>query len=97
MPDLRIDLDRMRMVGDDLHRVAREFDGADVRSDGIAEATGHPGLADAVRSFAHSWNDTREEMTGGITALGDAAAAIAEAFTQTDADLAAAVSGGGGE
>ncbi|MEU1971203.1 hypothetical protein ABZ477_06095 [Microbacterium sp. NPDC019599] len=95
MPDLRVDLERMRAVGADLNRVAHEFEGADVRSDGIADATGHPGLADAVRSFAHSWNDTREEMTGGIRALGDAASAIADGFGQTDADLAAAISGEG--
>ena len=95
MPDLRVDLDRMRTVGSDLHRVAGEFEQADVRSDGIADATGHAGLADAVRSFAHSWNDTREEMTGSVRALGDAAAAIADGFGQTDANLAAALSGAG--
>jgi hypothetical protein len=91
MADLRVDLERLREVGTDLGRIGNEFDQANVRSDSLADATGHPGLADAVRSFAHAWDDTRADMLGGIQGMAEAASAIADAFTQTDGDLAAAL------
>jgi hypothetical protein len=90
MPDLKIDLDAVRAIGSDLKSLAGEFEGANVRSDALAEAVGHSGLSDAVRSFAHSWDDTREDMLEGIKGLGEAAGVIADVFAQTDADLEAA-------
>ncbi|HEX5857127.1 MAG TPA: hypothetical protein VFY91_03365 [Microbacterium sp.] len=90
MPDLKIDLDAVRAIGSDLQSLAGEFEGANVRSDGLADAVGHAGLADAVRSFAHSWDDTREKMVEGIKGLGEATTVIADVFMQTDADLEAA-------
>ncbi len=91
MPDLRVDIDRMRSVGLDLARIGGEFESANVRSDSVADATGHDGLAEVVRSFAHSWDDTREAMVGGIKGLGEASTMIADAFTQTDSELARAL------
>jgi hypothetical protein len=88
MADLRFDLDAVRDIASDLRTIASEFRDANVGSERIADATGHPGLADAVRSFAHSWDDTREEMLGTIEGLGEATDAIADAFAQTDSDLA---------
>ena len=41
MADLRIDTERVRAVGTGLTRIAREFEQANVRSDQIADATGH--------------------------------------------------------
>lgn len=93
MPDLKIDLESVRAVGTDLGRIATEFESASVRSDRIAEATGHDGLAEAVRSFAHSWDDTREDMLESVRGLGEATSAIADVFEQTDAELAAAMAG----
>ncbi|PZU47566.1 MAG: hypothetical protein DI566_05375 [Microbacterium sp.] len=93
MSDLRIDTERVRAVGTGLARIAHEFENANVRSDQIAEATGHDGLADAVRSFAHSWDDTRSDMTESITGLGEATTAIADTFEQADQELAAAMDG----
>ncbi|MCR2799925.1 MULTISPECIES: hypothetical protein [unclassified Microbacterium] len=91
MPDLKIDLEQVRAVGTDLGRIAREFESANVRSDRIAEATGHDGLADAVRSFAHSWDDTREDMLESVRGLGEATTAIADVFAETDVELASAI------
>ena len=93
MADLRLDTERVRTVGAGLTRIAAEFQNANVRSDRIAEAVGHDGLADAVRSFAHAWDDTREDMTSSITGLGEATTAIADTFEQADQELAAAMDG----
>lgn len=93
MSDLRIDTEQVRAVGSGLTRIAAEFADANVGSDRIAEAVGHAGLADAVRSFAHSWDDTREDMTESIKGLGEATSAIADIFEQADGELAAAMDG----
>ncbi|GAA2010323.1 type VII secretion target [Microbacterium ulmi] len=91
MTHLRVDIDRMRSVGLDLGRIGGEFENASATSDGAAAHAGHDGLADTIRSFARSWDDTRETMVGGIQGLGEAATTIADAFTQTDSDLARAL------
>ncbi|MFT4136587.1 hypothetical protein [Microbacterium sp.] len=90
MADLRIDTERVRSIATGVTGIAREFEGANVHSDSIADAVGHEGLAAAIRSFAHSWDDTRKDMTESIRGHGEATAAIAETFEQADAELAAA-------
>lgn len=62
-----------------------------MRSDRIAEAVGHDGLAEAVREFAHGWDDRRTELTRKVRALAAAAATTAQAFTEVDAELARAL------
>ncbi|MEZ5214209.1 MAG: type VII secretion target [Microbacterium sp.] len=93
MTDLRIDTERVRSVGTGLARIAHEFENASVHSDQIAASVGHEGLADAVRSFAHAWDDTRSDMTESIKGLGEATTAIADTFEQADHELAAAMDG----
>ncbi|MFT4214683.1 MAG: hypothetical protein QM622_07905 [Microbacterium sp.] len=91
MSDLKIDTQRVRSVAAGLSRIATEFRGANVHSDNIAEAVGHDALAEAVRSFAHAWDDTRADMTESVTGLSEATTAIADIFEQADAELAAAM------
>jgi hypothetical protein len=93
MTDLRVDVGALRDIGADLGVVAAEFRDANVNSAGIAAATGHSRLEDKVRSFASGWDDTREDMVGGIESLAEIATAIADAFAQVDGDLAAGLSG----
>lgn len=91
MADLRVNLAALHELGSDLTAIAGEFREANVLSDAIAEATGHDGLRDAVRDFAHGWDDTREDMVGDVEVLAEAAHAIADVFTEMDAELATAV------
>ncbi|MGF0114876.1 hypothetical protein ACQFYA_00945 [Promicromonospora sp. Marseille-Q5078] len=95
MADLRVDLDAVTELGSSLSRVADEFENATTRSDRIADAVGHEGLAGAVRDFASSWDDTREKMTGNLRLLADASVQVAQAFTDIDSDLADGISGEG--
>lgn len=90
MVDLKIDTERVRSVGTGLTRIAGEFENANSHSDRLADAVGHDGLAEAVRSFAHSWDDTRTAMTDSIKGLSEATLAIADIFEQADGELAAA-------
>jgi hypothetical protein len=93
MPDLRIDVARYAELGSELGRIATEFADANTNSDRIAAAVGHGGLADAVRDFAHKWDDKRKAMVGDIQTLGKFATEIGEGFGQTDQGLADAVEG----
>ena len=91
MTDLRVDLASLRAVSTDLTGIGREFAEANVHSDRIADAAGHPGLADAIRYFANSWDDTRADMLESIQGLAEAATAVADIFTETDLELARAL------
>ncbi|MGC3995885.1 MAG: hypothetical protein QM779_17515 [Propionicimonas sp.] len=81
---LIVEVDAIRTMGNDLKSVAAEFDGANANSDAIADAVGHPGLADTVRDFAHGWDDTRGKMVDAMNALGDAAITVADNWVDLD-------------
>ncbi|MGW8568083.1 hypothetical protein [Isoptericola sp. NPDC055881] len=95
MADLRVDLDAVTELGSSLTTVADEFENATTRSDRIADAVGHDGLASAVRDFASSWDDTRKKMTENLRLLADASVQVAQAFTDIDGDLADGIRGDG--
>ena len=95
MNRLVIDVGMLKDLGTDLGKVATEFAEANVRSDDIAEAVGHDKLAQTVRSFAHGWDDTREDMTEQITFLSEASTEIAKVFEELDGELACALEDGG--
>ena len=83
----------LRTAGEQLRVVATEFHHANANSDDAAEAIGHRGLADAVRSFAHNWDDRRAKMIEKIDTLATSAAGVGEAFEQVDKEFAAALRG----
>ncbi|MPZ66623.1 MAG: hypothetical protein GEU83_14300 [Pseudonocardiaceae bacterium] len=91
--ELRVDTALLREAGAGLRFVATEFQHANARSDDAADATGHPELAEAVRSFAHSWDDRRAKMVENIAALAKSATGIGEAFEELDREFAASLRG----
>ncbi|MFT4108298.1 hypothetical protein [Propionicimonas sp.] len=94
---LIVEVDAIRTMGNDLKSVAAEFDGANANSDVIADAVGHPGLAEEVRDFAHGWDDTRAKMVEAMKALGDAAITVADNWVDLDRQGADALTGTGGQ
>lgn len=88
MADLNIDTASLRDLGGELKTISSEFENANTRSDTIAAAVGHSGLSDAVTDFAHGWDDRRAEMVESITFMSEAAQGIADAFEETDKQLA---------
>jgi uncharacterized phage infection (PIP) family protein YhgE len=91
MTDIKLDLDRLKQLNSDLKSVSAEFGGADDFSDTVATATGHDGLHDAVRDFAHKWNEKRPEMQDGVDKLQKKLQAVTDGFTQLDQQLAQAM------
>ncbi|MGI9001327.1 MAG: hypothetical protein ACR2GH_06630 [Pseudonocardia sp.] len=90
---LRVDTLLLREAGMQLRVVATEFEHANTNSDDAADALGHSGLAGAIRSFAHNWDDRRTKMLENIAKLADTATGVAEAFESLDEEFAAALRG----
>lgn len=88
---LSLDVGALRDLGADLTLVSREFTAATQRSDRAADAVGHAALAEAIRTFATSWDDAREKMGGDLDMLAQFTSGIAEAFESIDTQLAAAL------
>jgi uncharacterized protein YukE len=91
MPDLKLDLELLQQLKEDLEAIATEFKGADDFSDDVANSTGHDDLGSHVEDFAHKWNDKRKSMTEAVEDLQKSIAAISDGFTQVDAGLAKAL------
>lgn len=90
---LRVDTGLLREAGSKLRVVATEFEHANNNSDDAAEAVGHHGLGEAVRSFAHNWDDRRAKMMENIGKLAESAKVTGEAFESLDREFAAALRG----
>jgi hypothetical protein len=93
MDTLRVDTALLCVAGKQLRVVATEFEQANANSDDAAEAIGHHGLAAAVRSFAHNWDDRRAKMVEKIETLAKSATGVGEAFEELDKEFAAALRG----
>lgn len=91
MDTLRVDTALLRTAGTQLRTVADEFQQANANSDDAAEVVGHRGLAEAVRSFAHNWDDRRAKMVEKIGTLAKSATMVGEAFEELDKEFAAAL------
>lgn len=95
MADLKLDLERLTELKNDLEAVVKEFKNADDFSDDVAEATGQDDLASQVRSFASKWNDKRKKMLAEVENLQAQIKAISDGFTQVDEGLAKALEDNG--
>lgn len=91
--DLNVDTEVLREAGASLRIVATEFEHANARSDAAAEATGHSGLAERVREFAHNWDDRRGKMLENVAALAESAGAVGEQFEAVEEELVSALRG----
>lgn len=90
---LSLNTEELQTAGSNLRVVAQEFDSANANSDAAAEAVGHDGLADAIRDFAHGWDDRRAKMVDGIASLADACTGIGDGFEDLDKQFAAVLKG----
>jgi hypothetical protein len=60
-----------------------------------ADACGHEGLAQRVRSFSTEWNDVRRGLAESLADLGRSAAALSDGFTDVENRLAGQLAGEG--
>ena len=84
MSDIRLNLDRLESVHQQLTTIADEFDGADRFNTAVADATGHAVLGAAVGTFANWWNVRRDQLTGELRFISESARAIHDTFVELD-------------
>lgn len=92
---MQVEVEAIAKLGEDLIAVATEFDAANAKSNEIADAVGHPELAQAVKDFAHGWDDKREKIAKATRALGDAATQVAKTWKDFDQQGADTLNGTG--
>jgi hypothetical protein len=91
---LMVDTGDLRSLFTTLGEVQAAFEqGGDGSDD--AEACGHAGLVQRVRSFSTQWNDSRRQLGEAIGDLGEAALGIAAGFDDVEAELADSLGGRG--
>ncbi|MBO9556330.1 hypothetical protein [Cellulomonas sp.] len=90
---LKVDTAALREAGTSLRTVAAEFDRANAHSDDVASHVGHAGLSDAIKHFAHGWDDRRAKMVDSIAGLADACTGIGDGFEDLDREFAKALRG----
>ena len=96
MSNLVVEIDVVQRMKTDLGRVRREFENANERSDEVADAVGHPTLADRVRGFAHNWDNRRKDLVEQITTIEGHLDNIQEQFDIIDVELASGFAGTAG-
>lgn len=75
----------------DVDRIHSEFTDATARTDRLADAVGHAGLAERVQVFADNWDYRRGELADQLATVRDNLANIIEGFAAVDQELAAAL------
>ncbi|MCR2785095.1 MULTISPECIES: hypothetical protein [unclassified Microbacterium] len=88
---LQIDVDEVGRVSTNLATIVRRLESAQADSESLAAAIPVRELADATDDFAGKWDDRRRELIEEVTALKDQARAVADAFTEIDSQLVAAL------
>jgi hypothetical protein len=89
---LIVDLLTMDAARIDVGRIHDEFVEAADRSDQLADAVGHPALAERVQEFVDNWDHRRSELASQLAVVRDHLGMIVSGFEQTDGDLARALS-----
>ncbi len=89
---LIVDLLTMDAARIDVARIHSEFTQATTRSDQLADAVGHPALAERVQQFVDNWDHRRSELAAQLEVVRDHLGMIVSGFEQTDRDLARALS-----
>lgn len=87
MSDIRLNLDRLQSVHEELTAIAHQFDGAERFNNAVADATGHAVLGAAVGTFANWWNVRRDQLTEELRFISDATRAIHDTFLELDRHL----------
>jgi uncharacterized protein YukE len=85
---LIVDLMTMDAARIDVARIHDEFVEAAGRSDRLADAVGHPALAERAQEFVDNWDHRRSELIENLTTVRDNLDAIVTAFSETDQELA---------
>lgn len=88
MGDVQILLSRLRSTESRARTLKENFDDAEQFADDIGGLTGHDELANKIEDFGNDWDNAREELRDGLTAVADFMKAIHETFADLDEKMA---------
>lgn len=92
MPDIMLDLGRLRATGEGLRASIREFENATNTADGLEQAIGRPDdrtrLRDRAHDFEGDWNDRRAVLTQNLVKVQEQLEAIVDGWTAWDVETA---------
>ena len=94
MPDLRLDTTRFRDAARTLGSVADALSRTDSLAEGGADAVGHRGLAEALRTFADDSRRRRTELGRQLEEFAGRLRAAADGFEESEEALAVALTPG---
>ena len=90
MPDIMLDLERLRAADAGLRASIAEFEDAAKTADGLEQAIGRPDdrtrLRDTAHDFEGDWNDRRATLTENLTKIQEQLAAIIDGWTDWDVE-----------
>lgn len=88
MPDIMLDLQRLRAANDGLRASITEFENAAKTTDGLERAIGTPDdrtrLRDRAHDFEGDWNDRRATLTENLAKIQGQLQAIVDGWTDWD-------------
>ena len=88
---LRLDTEEVQQVANDMARITQALETAAADSTSLASVIPVHELSSAVEDFAGKWDDTRRGLIEEVSVLREQAAAVAQAFTDVDVQLADAL------
>lgn len=96
MPDIMLDLERLRATNEGLKASITEFENAANTTDGLEQAIGRPddrtGLRDKAHDFEGDWNDRRATLAENLTKIQEQLEAIVNGWTDWDVETASQLS-----
>ena len=95
MADLVVDVDALDSFGYQLDDIRTRMDAAKAWTHQYDGQMGAAEVENALHDFASGWRDGRKEIDDSLKALGEMLHNSADAFRQTDTELAKAVQGDG--
>jgi hypothetical protein len=100
VPDIMLDLGRLRATGEGLRASIREFENATNTADGLEQAVGRPDdrtrLRDRAHDFEGDWNDRRAILTENLAKVQEQLEAIVDGWSDWDVETASQMTCGPG-
>lgn len=95
MPDIMLDLERLRTTNEGIKNSIKEFEDAAKRNDGLENSIGRPddrgSLRDKASDFESSWNDKREALLENLTGVQEHLQATIDNWHKLDIKAAASL------
>jgi len=83
-----VDIDVLRRLAADLVGLAAQLDADNKDGTGIGDWISDPKIRTALKNIQHDWSHKRGEFVGYLKGVGQAAQAAANAYAQTEQQIA---------